>query len=340
MTFIELNQLYLSSLRGRSCYQEYTSIYVRNFANWTEHPTRSQLAKWNHDHATTPSHTRKRLGYIRSMYNWAIHELGPDEEPLWNAANPTVGIKDHRTFSRERTMTHRELELLVSSLDLFYLQFRVVLTVLLTTGCRVGEAIKMEWTHIDTEAGVWNKPITKNGRPQRVPLPIQTCEALEWLRGSVDRTRREPARGLAGPLSHRPVLIAQKYQPVSSLAPSTSKYVFRGQYEHHLSRNAVDKYWRRVRTDLRMPDVRIHDFRRTVASRLLDQGEHERVIKAILNHYNGDVTSIYARASFDTQAKALQKLADGLFNHSQEGDNATWRRGRLTESTEVRSGKA
>jgi integrase len=218
------------------------------------------------------------------MYNWAIHELGENEEPLWTSGNPTVGIKDHRTFSRERTMTHRELELLVSSLDLFYHQFRVVLTVLLTTGCRVGEAIKMEWSHIDTDAGVWNKPITKNGRPQRVPLPRQTCAALLSL-------------------------------------PRTSKYVFRGQYEHHLSRNAVDKYWRRVRNDLRMPDVRIHDFRRTVASRLLDQGEHERVIKAILNHYNGDVTSIYARASFDTQAKALQKLADGLFG-PQGGSHA------------------
>jgi integrase len=277
LTFTELNQLYLSSLRGRSCYQEYTRIYVRNFANWTEHPTRSQLTKWNQDHATTPSHTRKRLGYIRSMYNWAIHELGENEEPLWTSGNPTVGIKDHRTFSRERTMTHRELELLVSSLDLFFHQFRVVLTVLLTTGCRVGEAIKMEWTHIDLEAGVWNKPITKNGRPQRVPLPLQTRVALLSL-------------------------------------PRTLKYVFRGRYEHHLSRNAVDKYWRRVRTDLRMRDVRIHDFRRTVASKLLDQGEHERVIKAILNHYNGDVTSIYARASFDAQAKALQRLADGLFS--------------------------
>jgi integrase len=276
LTFTELNERYLQFLERRSCYREYKRIYVRNFANWTEHPTRSQLAKWNQEHCSTPSHTRKRLGYIRSMYNWAIHELGENEEPLWASANPTVGIKDHRTFSRERTMTHRELELLVSSLDLFYHQFRVVLTVLLTTGCRVGEAIKMEWSHIDTDAGVWNKPITKNGRPQRVPLPRQTCAALLSL-------------------------------------PRTSKYVFRGQYEHHLSRNAVDKYWRRVRTDLRMPDVRIHDFRRTVASRLLDQGEHERVIKAILNHYNGDVTSIYARASFDTQAKALQKLADGLF---------------------------
>jgi integrase len=301
LTFNELNERYLQYLERRSCHQEYTRIYVRNFANWTEHPTRSQLAKWNQEHATTPSHTRKRLGYIRSMYNWAIHELDENEEPLWNAANPTVGIKDYRTFSRERTMTHRELELLVSSLDLLFHQFRVVLTVLLTTGCRVGESIKMEWTHIDTEAGVWNKPITKNGRPQRVPLPRQTCEALEWLRGG-----RSDAAGA----DYRSGFRSPKMLPVS---PSTSKYVFKGQYEHHLSRNAVDKYWRRVRTDLRMPDVRIHDFRRTVASRLLDQGEHERVIKAILNHYNGDVTSIYARASFDTQAKALQKLADGLF---------------------------
>jgi integrase len=292
MTFTELNQLYLSSLRGRSCYQEYTRIYIRNFANWTEHPTRGQMVRWaeHEDQKKSPIHTNKRVGYIKSMYNWAIRKLGDDDQPLWSGGNPAISVEKYPAYSRERTMIDSECQLLVKSLDMFPHQFRVVLIVLLTTGCRVGEAIKMEWSHIDLEYGVWRKPTTKNGRPQRIPLPRQAREAIKTL-------------------------------------PRSCQYVFVGQYQHHLSRNAVDKQWRRVRDELRMGGedaVRIHDFRRTVASRLLDEVVNDRILKSVLNHYNGDVTSIYARASFDTQAKALQKLADGLFSQPtihQEGQH-------------------
>lgn len=288
MSFAELNARYLAYIkRERHCYEEYQRIYNRDFADWSEHPTKHQLILWNRDNSQKPSHANKRLVYLKGAYNWAMNELDSDGQPLWPYPNPAAGIKAYRTFSRERTMTHAECRLLVASLDLIYPPFSVMLTVLLTTGCRVGEAIRMEWANIDLEAGYWLKPTTKNGRPQRVPLPRQTCTALATM-------------------------------------PRTGQWVFEGCYERHLTRNAVNKLWGRTRKILRMHDVRIHDFRRTVASRLLDQGCHDRIIKAILNHYNGDVTSIYARASFEAQSQALQQHADALFSDvSHASDNGS-----------------
>jgi integrase len=154
----------------------------------------------------------------------------------------------------------------------------------------------MEWTHIDLLAGSWTKPTTKNRRPHRIPVPRQTCAAIE-------------------------------------ACPRTGRYVLMGLYGHHLSRSAAEKMWgilRRVTFNegdpwpaLRMPDVRLHDFRRTVASRLLDQGESELLIKSVLNHCKGNVTAVYARASFDTQAIALQRHADGLWALLQEVSHDT-----------------
>lgn len=283
ITFAELNERYLrEQLQGKSTHTEFCHIYRQHFASWTCHPSRPIIRQWHVNHASTPGRTNKSLGYLRAMYNWAINQ------ELWDDENPTAGIKRHRTFSRERTMTQEEVRLIMNSLPFLWEPFAGILTVLMTTGCRLGEAVAMEWGSIDLDVGSWLKKHTKNGKPQRVPLPRQTCLAL----AAVPRKKDCP-------------------------------YVFVGQYNQHMRAESPWKMWNVVRRNqwnrgdrwpaLRMTDVTLHDIRRTVASRLLEQGEPDRVIKAILNHHQSDVTSVYARASFDVQARALQKHADGLW---------------------------
>ncbi len=288
MTFLALVESYLHGHLRRgalSSYKKYCQIYRQRFAGWSEHPTKSAIRQWHREHAATPAHTNKGLAFLKAMYNWAIND------ELWHGENPAAGIRRHATYDRERTLTNAELTLLMAASDKLFWKFRTLIYVLLTTGCRLGEACVMEWIHIDLEAGSWTKPKTKNGRSHRVPVPKQTCEAIRAL-------------------------------------PKTGRFVFMGLYDHALSRTAVEKMWGIIRRPeylsgdrwpaLRMPDVRLHDFRRTVASRLLDQGENILLIKAVLNHHQGDVTSIYARSSFDRQAQALQRHADGLWALTQE----------------------
>jgi integrase len=292
LTFSELTGLYLHGfLRPRATYPYYCRLQKQFFSEWTTHRTKREIRDWHRAQSATPAHANKGLGFLRAMYNWAINE------ELWDTENPAMGIRGHATFDRERTLTHAELVLYMNSLDCVFWKFRILSLVLLTTGCRLGEACTMEWTHVDLQARSWTKLRTKNGRPHRIPLPRQTCEALDAI-------------------------------------PRTGRFVFTGVYGRALSGDAVEKMWGILRREtwsagekwpaLRMPDVRLHDFRRTVASRLLEQGESILIIKSILNHHKkDDVTGVYARPSFDRQALALQRHADGLWALLKEVNHDT-----------------
>jgi hypothetical protein len=134
----------------------------------------------------------------------------------------------------------------------------------------------MEWATLDFDVGRWLKPRTKNGLAQYVPLPRQAIDAIRAL-------------------------------------PRKGAFVFSGAYEHSWSDAAANKTWARVRRSLGLSDVWLHDFRRTVATRLYEAEEDELLVKACLNHYDGRPIAIYVRLNFDRLARALQAQADRLW---------------------------
>jgi integrase len=65
-----------------------------------------------------------------------------------------------------------------------------------------------------------------------------------------------------------------------------------------------------------LPDWRLHDIRRTVATSMGDLGVHPHIIEAVLNHVSGHkagVAGIYNRATYAAEkAAALRLWADHL----------------------------
>ena len=60
-----------------------------------------------------------------------------------------------------------------------------------------------------------------------------------------------------------------------------------------------------------MPPWRIHDLRRTAATRMADLGVQPHVIEAVLNHVSGHragVAGTYNRAMYSAEKKAALKL--------------------------------
>jgi integrase len=56
-----------------------------------------------------------------------------------------------------------------------------------------------------------------------------------------------------------------------------------------------------------------HDIRRTVATKIAEQGADQNIIKRILNHTDNSVTSIYNRHDYMKERRlALQAWADWL----------------------------
>jgi len=134
----------------------------------------------------------------------------------------------------------------------------------------------MRWSDVDLEQGRWIKPTTKNGLPQLMPLALQAREALSRM-------------------------------------PQEGDYVFKGLYGHEWSRPGVGKIWQHYRAILGLHYVTLHDFRRTVATRLYDAERDELLVKACLNHSDSRPIAVYVRFNFDRLAEALQAHADRIW---------------------------
>ena len=74
----------------------------------------------------------------------------------------------------------------------------------------------------------------------------------------------------------------------------------------------LSKPWKRIRERADIPDVRIHDLRRTVGSMLKASGEDLTLIAKVLNHQELSTTAIYARLNLDPVRKALDAHAQSL----------------------------
>ena len=82
-----------------------------------------------------------------------------------------------------------------------------------------------------------------------------------------------------------------------------------------MSHSVVHKHWVKIRNDCGIPDVRIHDLRRTCATYLDYHGASTSLIsKGILQHTNLQSTSRYIQSIPDKVDKILNAHADWLLD--------------------------
>ena len=68
---------------------------------------------------------------------------------------------------------------------------------------------------------------------------------------------------------------------------------------------------RALRAASQVTDWRLHDLRRTVATRMADLGVQPHIIEAVLNHvsgHKGGVAGIYNRSSYEREVRAALML--------------------------------
>ena len=71
----------------------------------------------------------------------------------------------------------------------------------------------------------------------------------------------------------------------------------------------LNTHFDRIRTAVGLPTVRLHDFRHTVVSLLLELGTPPHVVQAIARHADLDVTMrIYAHTNLDSMREAVDKI--------------------------------
>ena len=226
---------------------------------------------------------------VRAIFRWAV---GRDMIVI----NPTAGLQRpiKKEKPRERELSPDEIRTLWFALQSaprsrehwrrgpndFPMRRGTALTIMLAlvTAQRIGEVSGIALTELDLSpaAPVWKIPgtRTKNGEPHRVPLSELALRLIS------------EARTLTG--------------DGMWLFPNPSRD---GPVHPHAATRAVE----RARSRIALDDFRVHDLRRTAATRMEELGTPPHVISYILNHVSVSKSTItkkvYSRYTYEREKR-------------------------------------
>ena len=191
-----------------------------------------------------PYLANRAIDYMAMIYSWAVRREIIRYSPLLGLDKPFT------EQPRTRSLSNDELRRLFKALGEAPKQIAAVWLMLLYTGNRLRETLKMEWTWVDMEKRylILPGPVTKNRRPHLVPLVSEAVELLDIVKG-------------AGP---------------------GSPYVFPGPNGRPL--NWIQKATTKVLQSAGVDDARHHDTRRVVQTNMAELGVAPHVGDMVLNH--------------------------------------------------------
>ena len=199
-------------------------------------------------------------------------DLGYIEE----GSNPARGIRRYKTKLKERFLTSDEMARLGAVLKREardYPMQTAFIRFMTLTGCRGGELLSLKWDYYK-DSNLY-LPDSKTG-PKTVFLST-------------------PARKLLAELSKC----------------NKSQWVFASKNKQP-SAGIFNTFWHRIRAEVGISDVRLHDLRHNYASVALRSGENLRVIGMLLGHVDAETTLRYAHLDDATMHSAVNKVAKSM----------------------------
>ena len=237
--------------------------------------TTSDIAKFHAARSTTPTNANRCLALLSHMF--AKAEVWGDRP---SGSNPCRHVQKYVERKVERFLTDAEFAALGDAMlqaEAMCSEPRTALNairLLMLTGCRLEEILSLEWKWVDFDRACLRLPDSKTNE-KVVPLGRAAVEFLHTLH------RREG-----------------------------SPYVFpadRGD-GHFIG---IQRVWQRIRTQVELKDVRLHDLRHSFASVGVGVGDNLFHIGKVLGHKNYRTTERYAHV----RDHALLAVADRASQH-------------------------
>ncbi len=191
--------------------------------------------------------------------------------------SPCLGVSSFKIHTqRERYLTREEAQRLMRALEQSERPEALALRLLLLTGARKSEILKARWEDVRLDLRQLIVPLSKSGRPRHIPL---SDEAIAVIRA----IPRQSGNPWLFP-GHAPG------KPLSDL------YLF----------------WNKLRWELGLADVRIHDLRHTFASFLVNAGHSLYEAQKMLGHRDPRTTMRYAHLG-QASLLAAAETVSGFF---------------------------
>lgn len=206
---------------------------------------------------------------------------------LCEGDSPAKDIRRFHEEKRDRWLDGDELRRLLGALAEEETDVRDFFVVALLTGARRSNVQAMKWADLDLDLCLWTITAAdaKAGEPMVIPLVKPAVEIL--------RARADQADGCP--------------------------WVFpgRGRLGHMVE---PKRAWNRIRERAELPDVRIHDLRRTMGSWLATAGTSLQVIGKALGHRDLKSTATYARLGTEPVREATEKAAAKMLEAANGGE--------------------
>jgi integrase len=235
----------------------------------------------------------RTLAHLKTMFNWAKSRGIIMNSPADNIEKPGEEV------SRERTPDDSEITEIWRATAKLDWPFEPALKLLILTGQRREEVGQMRWSELKLSEGVWTLPAarTKNGQPHDIhlsPLAVQVIETI-------------------APIEDCDLVFSTNGQtPISGWSKAKRRL------DEEIE--AARRTRARARGDdadkvMPMPEWRIHDLRRSVATGLSNLGVAPVVTDRILNHVpkkqKGQVMFVYNRAGYLKERREAMVLWGG-----------------------------
>jgi integrase len=217
---------------------------------------------------------------IRRIFNWCAASKD-GEVNYWPVENPAKSVVLFEEKSRDVFLQPEQLVKFHECLaNEPHVDLKDFLILAMASGARKGDIFSMRWQDWHRERHVWTVPFPKNEESYDINLMPSATAVLERRRAQ---------------------------------AEDSAIYVFPGVGEEkHLME--LRKPWDAFRKRAGIPDIHVHDLRRTVGSYLAINGTPLQQIAAALGHRSMQSTLVYARL----QNQAIMEARQGGESKMQE----------------------
>ncbi len=196
--------------------------------------------------------------------------------------SPCAGVAPFRIHTlRERYLSRDEARRLMRALELSERPEAFAIRLLLLSGARKSEVLRARWENVRPDLQMLIVPLSKSGRPRHILLSEAAMKVIRSLPRVAGSPWLFPGRADGRPLS--------------------DLYVF----------------WNRLRQELGLADVRIHDLRHTFASFLVNSGHSLYEAQKMLGHGDPRTTMRYAHLG-QAPLLAAAETVSGLFAPAPE----------------------
>ena len=240
--------------------------------------TRADLTYWFDGLSDMPCRANHALDLISQIFNYAIRQ-GVIER------NPARDIRRNKKQKRTRFLSHQEIEHLHKTMDAYIeanpsssrRMQRDIVRLLLLTGCRLGEVLKLRWDEV--KGNMLRIQDSKTG-PRAVYLNAQAVEII-------DRQQ------LMRPENNSPFVFPSPVAPEKPISQ-------------------ICQFWQFIRAEAGLNDVRLHDLRHSFASHAVMRGVSLPVVSRLLGHSRLSMTMRYAHVSDELVESAAEKVGSVL----------------------------